>query len=83
MREKNLLLGEIFMNYIIVVFKARTETLSFANILRGYNVPFQIINTPRNLNLSCGISVKMPAFRRDIAEEILRKRNFQSFAGIF
>ena len=35
------------MNYIIVVFKARTETLSFASILRGYNVPFQIINTYR------------------------------------
>ncbi len=71
------------MNYIIIVFRARTETLSFANILRGYGVPFQIINTPRNLNLSCGISVKIPSNKRDIAEEILRRRKFESFAGIY
>ena len=71
------------MNYIIVVFKARTETLSFASILRGYNVPFQIINTPRNLNLSCGISVKMPAVKRDLAQYIIKQKSFQSFAGIF
>lgn len=71
------------MNYIIVVFKARTETLSFASILREYNVPFQIINTPRSLNLSCGISVKMPAVKRDLAESIISHKGFQSFAGIF
>lgn len=71
------------MNYIIVVFKARTETLSFARILKGYNVPFQIINTPRSLNLSCGISVKMPAVKRDLAQYIIKQKSFQSFAGIF
>ena len=71
------------MNYIIVVFKARTETLSFARILKGYNVPFQIINTPRNLNLSCGISVKMPAYKRELAQQIISHKHFESFAGIF
>ena len=82
MREKINLLGEV-MNYIIVVFRARTETLTFANILKNYGVPFQIINTPRSLNLSCGISVKTLANKRELIDKILSQKSFQSFLGVF
>jgi len=71
------------MRYLIAVFRARTETLSLANILRSYNVPFKIVNTPRRLNVSCGISVQFPITARSIAEEILKRRRFDTFAGIF
>ena len=71
------------MKFLVAVFRARTETLSFANILRSYGVPFQIINTPRNLNVSCGISVKFPSTKREIAQQILARRRFDTFAGIF
>ena len=30
------------MNFSVIVFRARTETLSFANLLGSYRVPFQI-----------------------------------------
>lgn len=82
MRVKKVLLGEN-MNFSVIVFRARTETLSFANLLGSYRVPFQIINTPRNLNVSCGISVKFPSAQRHIVQEILSKRAFSSFVGIF
>ena len=71
------------MRFLIAVFRARTETLSFANLLKAYRVPFRIINTPRNLNVSCGISVQFPISARSIAEDILKNKHFNTFAGIF
>ncbi|MBR4407655.1 MAG: DUF3343 domain-containing protein [Clostridia bacterium] len=69
--------------YLVAVFRARTQTLSFANLLESYGVPVVVINTPRHLNISCGISVKFPASFRHIAEGIISRRTFDTFAGIY
>lgn len=68
---------------LLAVFRSRTETLNFASILRSYRVPCNIINTPRNINVSCGISVKF--YERDIqmVNQILSRRSFDTFAGIY
>lgn len=71
------------MEYLIAVFRARTQTINFANILRNYKIPVLVINTPRNINVSCGISVKFPSIYRNQVEDIINRRNFDTFAGIF
>lgn len=68
---------------IIAVFRARNQTLVFANLLRSYGVKVLVVNTPRRLSVSCGLSAKFPAESRALAEEILSRRKFDSFAGIF
>ena len=43
---------------IIIVFRARSETMNFSMLLRSYKIACQVVNTPRVINVSCGISVK-------------------------
>ena len=71
------------MNIIIVVFRARSHTINFANILKSYSVPCEIITTPRKVNVSCGISVKFNPQFLSTVEQVLSRRNFDTFAGIY
>ena len=42
-----------------------------------------IISTPRQINVSCGISVRFnPAYEKT-AKEVLSRRKFDTFAGLF
>lgn len=71
------------MNYLLIVFSSRRDATAFYEALLtiGYNA--FIINTPRALQMSCGISVKtspnaLPAVRR-----LLSRGNFDSLTGIY
>ena len=71
------------MEYMIATFRARTETINFANILRSYGVNVMIISTPRQINVSCGISVRFNPAYEGKAKEILARRRFDSFGGLY
>ena len=68
---------------VLAVFRSRTETLNFASILKSYGVSCSIVNTPRNLNVSCGISVKFNSSDVVVARTIIARRSFSTFAGFF
>ncbi|MBQ7884732.1 MAG: DUF3343 domain-containing protein [Clostridia bacterium] len=68
---------------MLAVFRSRTETLNFASILRSYGVFCTIVNTPRKINVSCGISVRFSSLNSPIARQILARRRFDTFAGFF
>ena len=70
------------MHYL-AVFRARTQTIIFANLFMSYGAPVSVVNTPRRLNVSCGISAKFPAVFKPQAEQVLARRNFDTFAGFF
>lgn len=71
------------MEFGLAVFRARNETITFANLLRSYGVRVMIVSTPRKINVSCGISVKFPANNLEDARKILARRKFDSFGGFF
>lgn len=68
---------------MLAVFRSRTETLNFASILRSYGINCVIVNTPRKINVSCGISVKFSPNSINFAKQIILRRNFDTFAGFF
>jgi len=68
---------------IIAVFRSRTETLNFASILRSYKINCIIINTPRVINVACGISVKFSKVDEAVARQIISRRGFATFGGFF
>ena len=68
---------------ILAVFRSKTETLNFASILRSYGVFCSIINTPRKINVSCGISVEFGAKYLNVAKQVVARRKFDTFAGFF
>ncbi len=71
------------MEYMIIVFRARSHTINFANLLQSYKVPCQIVNTPRKVNVSCGISVKFDSMYLKSVQSILARRYFDTFGGIY
>lgn len=71
------------MEFGLAVFRARTETVNFANILKSYGVNVAIISTPRQINVSCGISVRFNPNDIEKAKAILSRRKFNSFAGFY
>lgn len=71
------------MEYMIATFRARTETINFANLLRSYGVHVTIISTPRQVNVSCGISVKFNPAYKTKAQDLLQRRRFDSFGGLY
>ncbi len=68
---------------MLAVFRSRTETLNFASILRSYGVSCIVVNTPRKINVSCGISVKFSANDITLAKQIISRRRFDTFGGFY
>lgn len=71
------------MNYLLIVFASRRDAVSFAEKLQYNNAPFEIINTPRRLSLSCGISVKTSERSVNTVRRILNSYRFSSYSGMY
>lgn len=69
--------------YYIIVFRARSETMKFYSLISSYGVKSEIVNTPRQVSVACGISLKIASQDIIVAKEILNRRQFSTFAGIF
>ena len=55
------------MNDIIVVFRSRGDALRFISVLSARGVQGRIVNTPRALSASCGLSVRVGGFAKSVA----------------
>jgi hypothetical protein len=60
------------MDYAIAVFTIRTQTIMFYKILISNGVRCEVIETPKQAHLACGISVKF------LEKDILRVKKFMS-----
>lgn len=69
--------------YYLAVFRARTQTIIFANLLKSYGAPVSIVNTPRRINVSCGISARFAENFKPQAQQVIARRQFSTFAGFF
>ena len=71
------------MNYILIVFKSRSETLNFASLLKGQKIPATVVNTPREVSRACGISIKCFSEYTAKILELIRFRRYNSYAGMY
>ncbi len=69
--------------FYLIVFRARSETMKFYSLLSSYGVTPEIVNTPRQVSVACGISIKIYSKDLPIANDILSRRQFSTFGGIF
>ncbi len=71
------------MDYVIVAFRSRTHTMRFAEELRRRGVPAEIVNTPKQAYVGCGLSVKVSGRYFPFAKRLAQGMRFDSFAGFF
>lgn len=71
------------MKYTVVVFSSRSETMQFYKHIKNYGLFCSVINTPRSLSSSCGVSAKIDNRLIQPAINIILNLNLRSFKGIF
>jgi hypothetical protein len=71
------------MNYVIAVFRSRAETIRFNNELKAMGVLREIVSTPRQARVGCGLSVKFKRVNSAHALKLLRFNGYNTFAGFY
>ena len=71
------------MEYIIVAFRSRTHTVGFSNYLSKLNIKKEIINTPKEAGVGCGLSVKVSSGYFTQVKQCVFNTKLSSFAGFF
>lgn len=71
------------MDYYLVVFSNRTETLDYASTLRNNKIPAEVVANPKGLGTTCGISVKI--YERFIGPSlrIFRNKMYLTFVSFY
>ena len=71
------------MKYIIVSYKSRNNLISFAKLVNRNGIPTQIINTPRSVAISCGLSIKTEYKYFNQIIKYIHSSNFSGFLGVY
>ncbi len=71
------------MEYLIISFRSRAHTVRFAEFLRRNGTYCQIVNTPKEAGVGCGLSVRVDINGFASAKRAVRITAYTSFAGFF
>lgn len=67
----------------LFAFRSRTQSMKLYDLLRTGGVMCEIMNTPRQVSDSCGLSVSVPDSQIERALGIFRYYGLSSAIGIF
>ena len=71
------------MEYLVISFRSRAETVKFSEYLRGVGIRNEIINTPKEAGVGCGLSVKTATENFLAVKKAISSAPKTSFAGFF
>lgn len=71
------------MDEIIAVFNNRNQAMQFANYLKRMGVRCKTISTPRELSVSCGLSVIFPSSNLNQSRYIVEHNRFTGLTGMY
>ena len=71
------------MEYLVVAFRSRSHTIKFANLLRERLLAMEIVNTPKEAGVGCGLSVKFKRENFEMVKRLVLMAGLSSFAGFF
>ena len=71
------------MKHIIISFKSRNSLFSFVKVARGHGLNLKIVNTPRIVSVSCGLSAKTDFNNYHTIINILSMNRFADLLGVF
>lgn len=71
------------MNYLIISFKNRNSLMAFNKILNNRGISTSVINTPRSIAVSCGLSLKTDTSNINNIIMLLNYADLSGFIGLF
>ena len=69
------------MYEILAVFRSRSQAMDCYTKMRAFNIPAQIINTPKEANVGCGLSIKFPFGAAARAKNVISRGTYTAFYG--
>ena len=71
------------MTYILAIFRSRSQAVDCNIRLKSYRVAAELINTPKEANIGCGLSIKIPHSEIERAKKIILRANYSAFYGFY
>lgn len=71
------------MTEVIAVFRSRSQAADCNSRLRALGVPSCLVNTPKEANVGCGLSVRISAALYPRAAAIVRNSGYSAFHGFY
>lgn len=71
------------MDYVAIAFRSRSDTVKFSNFLRNNGYESEIVNTPKEAGIGCGLSVKTYPSMIPLMRSAVKMANLKSFVGFF
>jgi hypothetical protein len=71
------------MTEILAVFRSRSQAVDCAGKLRTFGIAAQLINTPKEANIGCGLSVKIASKDYGRAQRIIASAKYSAFFGYY
>ena len=69
--------------FAVAAFRSRQQTLRFEAVLRRMGVPAQVVSTPRDISMGCGLSVRFPLEYIAQARGALKAMNPGALIGLY
>lgn len=69
--------------YGVAAFRSRQQVLRFEAALRQRGVPTQVVTTPRDISMGCGLSVRFPMERLNDVRRALLANNPGNLIGLY
>jgi len=70
-------------SYGIAAFRSRQQVLLLENVLRREGIKVDIINTPRDVALGCGLSVRFDMQDMDSVRRVIAARRPSNMVGMY
>ena len=71
------------MQYAIVAFRSRNQTASMYEVFVANGIACKIINTPKEANVGCGVSLRFDLSQLDRAKQLVARYQGQNYIGFF
>lgn len=68
--------------FIYIAFKSRNNLMSFYRMLKSY-ISANIVNTPRSISSSCGLSIKTERRHLRLVLNLIQKTHVNNLLGIY
>ena len=71
------------MTEILAVFRSRSQAIDCSARLKTFGIRANLINTPREANIGCGLSIRLEPNMLERAKRVIRGANYSAFYGYF
>lgn len=71
------------MTEVLAVFRSRAQAIDCNNKLTNSRIRASVINTPKEANVGCGLSVKIPHNQLARAKMIIANTRYSAFYGYY